>query len=103
MPREEHKDLLSRFFHWLKPDGYLLATVTNQREEPYTETDFYDVTMYWSNWGLTDYQQMLEEIGFNLIETSQLEHGYVENFDGPGEVHPIIFARTAPVSGVDQG
>ena len=49
LPREEHAELLRRIYTWLKPGGYLLATVTQEAEAAYTEDDFFGVTMYWSN------------------------------------------------------
>src|SRR3989338_1366755 len=43
LPREEHPELLRRIYRWLKPGGYLLATVAACAEAAYTEDDFFDV------------------------------------------------------------
>ena len=95
LPREEHPELLRRIYEWLKPGGYLLATVTPFAEAAYTEDDFFDVTMYWSNWGLDDYRTMLMQIGFKLLETTVIGHGYTEEKQTPAEHHPLIFAQVA--------
>ncbi len=93
LPREEHPELLRRIHRWLRPGGYLLMAVTRFAEAPYTEDDFFGVTMYWSNYGLDDYQKMLTEIGFKLLETTVIGHGYAEDKPAPAEQHPLIFAQ----------
>jgi len=93
LPREEHPCLFQRIHGWLKPGGYLLATVSQFSEAPYTEDDFHGVTMYWSNLGLEDYKKTLSEIGFALLETTVIGHGYREASGTPEECHPLIFAR----------
>ena len=45
LPREEHPCLFQRIHGWLKPGGYLLATVSQFSEAPYTEDDFHGVTI----------------------------------------------------------
>lgn len=95
LPREEHPELLRRIYAWLKPSGYLLATVTLIAEAAYTEDDFFDVPMYWSNYGLEDYKTILTQIGFKLLDTSVIGHGYTEEKHTPAEQHPLIFAQVA--------
>ena len=51
------------------------------------------VTMYWSNYGLDDYKKILVEIGFRLLKTSAMGHGYTETHDTPDEHHPLVFAQ----------
>jgi cyclopropane fatty-acyl-phospholipid synthase-like methyltransferase len=91
-PREEHVLLFQRIHEWLKPHGYLLATLALHAEEAYTEPDFFGVTMYWSNYGIDEYRALLERTGFEVLETTVLGHGY-DDADAPGERHPLIFAR----------
>jgi len=93
LPREEHPELLRRVFQWLKPGGYLLASVTPVAEAAYTEDDFFGVTMYWSNYGLEDYHALLRDIGFRLLNTASLDHGYTGGAHVPPEEHPLIFAQ----------
>lgn len=93
LPRQEHPELFRRIHTWLKPGGYLLATLTATSEAPYTEDDFFGVTMYWSNYGLDDYEAMLMQIGYRLMETTLIGHGYREEQPAAEEHHPLIFAQ----------
>ncbi|MBI5294359.1 MAG: class I SAM-dependent methyltransferase [Chloroflexi bacterium] len=93
LPREEHPELLRRIRGWLKPGGYLLATLSARSEDAYTEDDFFDVTMYWSNYGLDEYQSMLTQLGFTLLETTVIGHGYTE--EAQAEHHPLVLAQAA--------
>jgi SAM-dependent methyltransferase len=91
LPREEHPELLRRIRGWLKPGGYLLATLSARSEEAYTEDDFFDVSMYWSNYGLEEYKSILSQLGFELLETTVIGHGYTE--EAETEQHPLVFSR----------
>lgn len=93
LPREEHPELLRRIRGWLKPGGYLLATLSARAEDAYTEDDFFDVTMYWSNYGLDEYKSMLTQLGFELLETTVIGHGYTE--EAQAEHHPLVLAQAA--------
>lgn len=92
LPREEHPELLRRIYGWLKPGGYLLATLSYLNEAPYTE-DYLGVTMYWSNYGLEDYKKILTEVGFTLMETTVVGHGYQAEVQTSDERHPLVFAQ----------
>lgn len=93
LPREEHASLFGRVRDWLKPGGYLMCTLNHSNESAYTEDDFFGVTMYWSNYGLRDYVEILNRLGFSILNTSRIGDGYSEDHDGPAEDHPIVFAR----------
>jgi ubiquinone/menaquinone biosynthesis C-methylase UbiE len=90
LPRAEQLELLSSIRRWLKPGGYFLATLSLWNEEPYTE-DFFGVEMFWTNFALEEYIGFLQDLGFEMLETSMLSHGY--NEDRPVETHPLVFAR----------
>ena len=62
-------------------------------EAPYTEDNFFGITMYWSNYSLKDYRKTLTEIGFTILETTVIGHSYREASAIPSERHPLIFAR----------
>jgi hypothetical protein len=49
--------------------------------------------MYWSNYGLEEYQRLLGEIGFTILETGTIGAGYQDAELSPGEAHPLIFAQ----------
>ena len=93
LPREVHPELFRRIYDWLQPGGYLLCTLTRFTEEAYTEDDFFGVTMYWSNYGLEDYKEILTRVGFSLLETYVIGHGYTEAHQVPHEHHPLVFAQ----------
>ena len=93
IPREEHAGLFRRIRDWLKPGGYLMCTLTFYSETAYTEDDFFGETMYWSNYGLGDYADILTGLGFRLLRTSTVGHGYSKDPDTRPEIHPLVFAR----------
>ena len=93
LPREEHPELLRRVHRWLKPGGYLLATLSAVNESPYTDDDFFGEIMFWSNYGLPEYKEILTRLGFSLLEITGIGHGYGETFAGADEHHPLILAR----------
>ena len=93
LPREEHAVLFSRVHDWLKPGGYLMCTLSHSSEPAYTEDDFFGVTMYWSNYGLGDYTDMLTGLGFGILRSSRIGDGFSESHESPGENHPLVFAR----------
>jgi cyclopropane fatty-acyl-phospholipid synthase-like methyltransferase len=93
LPREEHPVLFERIRRWLKPGGFLMATLTRHAEAAYTEDDFFGVTMYWCNYGLEDYLQIIASQGYHLLEAAVISHGYRNLPDQPAERHPWIFAQ----------
>ena len=93
IPREEHAALFRRVRDWLKPGGYLMRTLSHLSEMAYTEDEFFGVTMYWSNYGLEEYTDILTGVGFSMLRDSTIGDGYSESHDAPGEDHPLVFAR----------
>jgi hypothetical protein len=49
--------------------------------------------MYWSNYGIDEYRELLTGIGFSLLEVSTTGHGYPEGMQQPTERHPLVLAR----------
>jgi len=93
LPREEHEPLFRRIHGWLRPGGLLLATLAMTDESAYTE-EFFDVEMYWSNYGIDEYRTMLERTAFEVLQSGVLHHGYDDEGAKP-ERHPIVLARKA--------
>lgn len=94
LPRSEHASLFRRIHDWLRPGGYLLASLAWQEESGYTEHDFFGVEMFWSNFGIEDYRRMLAGCGFVLLDEQTVSYVYDEA-DLPTETHPIVLAQRA--------
>lgn len=92
VPREEHPALFRRIHDWLKPGGYLLCLLPHDDEETYID-DFFGSTMYWSGYALKDYLQILNHIGFDILEESFVGSGFDEAVVAEPENHPIALAR----------
>ncbi len=93
LPKEEHEELFTRIHRWLKPQGYFMGTVAREDEAPYTEDDFFGVTMYWSNYGVREYKQILTGLGFTLLGMEELGAGYRDGLKVTTEIHPLLFAQ----------
>ena len=89
-PRDLHQALFERVHAWLRPGGLLLASLAMTDEGSYTE-DFFGVEMYWSNYDMPRYREMIASCGFALLAEGTLSNGYAA--DQPAEVHPIVFAE----------
>jgi len=93
IPKEQQPELFRRIHHWLKPNGYLLATLTHSNEAGYTEDGFFGETMYWSNFSLTEYEDLLRDAGFSVLASARLGHGYGDEEAWREESHPLLFAQ----------
>ncbi len=95
LPREEHLHLFRKTHRWLKPGGLLLCTLSHHGEEGYTEEDFFGATMYWSNYSLDEYMEMLTGVGFVPLEIQSTGCGYDYEGTTPqtNEDHPLVLAR----------
>jgi SAM-dependent methyltransferase len=94
IPRDEHNTLFERVAYWLRPGGYLLASIANSDHPGYTEADFFGVTMYWSHFEPEYYAATLNRLGFEVLKSGVLSHGYRNAPGLPPERHPFVFART---------
>lgn len=94
IPKEKHEKVVKLYYDWLVPSGWLVMTVASKDEKAYTEDDFFDTTMYWSNYGKNQYTEMLSKVGFQVMNPQIVELGYDEGIlQTEGEVHPIIVAK----------
>ena len=93
IPREEHPELFRRIHRWLKPGGYLLASLAFHDEPLYTENDFFGAQMFWSNYDLDTYLRLLQSLGFQLLETARLGHGFDDKLDFDLESHPLVLVQ----------
>lgn len=92
LPRGEQSGLFVRVGRWLRPGGYLLATLSRFGEAGYTESGFFGVTMCWSHFGLDEYRPQIAAAGFDVLSVAMAGEGYVDD-DGPNVTHPLVLAR----------
>ncbi len=78
VPQERQLILFKKIFEWLKKNGTAYLVLANQDVKEWRE-DFYGVEMYWSHFGKQKYQQLINEVGFELIwdEVENLPNGEV--------------------------
>ena len=95
IPREDHPRLFSRIRDWLKPGGYLMCTLSLDSEAGYTEDDFFGAKMYWSNYGLSEYEEMLAGIGFTMLRSTIIGHGLSDATYASSERHPLVLLGRA--------
>ena len=95
IPREDHPRLFRRIRAWLKPGGYLMCTLSLDSEAGYTEDDFFGAKMYWSNYGLSEYEEMLAGIGFTMLRSTIIGHGLSDATYASSEQHPLVLLGRA--------
>jgi SAM-dependent methyltransferase len=93
LPREEQPGLLAKLVGWLRPGGYLLATLAASDEPEYTEPNFFGATMYWSHYDASWYVDRLIGSGCQILHLGVVGHGYDEASSLPPERHPVVLAR----------
>ena len=95
LPRNDQVNLIRRLGSWVRDGGVVLATVSLTDEAPYTERDFFGVTMYWTNFAQATYEAMFAKAGFRVIDQGVIGHGY-SDVDAPEERHPFLFLERVP-------
>jgi SAM-dependent methyltransferase len=74
LPIEEQPALFANMYRWLRPGGYLLATV-GHRAWTGTETEWLGAKMYWSHADEATYRQWLTTQGFSVCWTRFIPEG----------------------------
>ncbi len=93
LPRDEQRELLGRFARWVRPGGFVLATLPGSAHPGYTEPDFFGVTMYWSQHEASWYAARLVELGFEILHMEEVGHGYLDEANLPPERHSVVLGR----------
>ncbi|KAI1355873.1 methyltransferase [Xylaria sp. FL0043] len=74
LPRSKLKDMLTKIYEWLKPNGvFVLNLATIDEEEIHGE--FFGYGMFWSSFDVDGNQALLREIGFDLLQVEVLQAG----------------------------
>jgi cyclopropane fatty-acyl-phospholipid synthase-like methyltransferase len=87
VPVEEQQSMVWKLSRWLRPGGYLLATV-GARAWTGTEDNWHGAPMYWSHADRETYLAWLNEAGFEVHWTRFIPEG-----DGG---HTLLLAKRAP-------
>jgi SAM-dependent methyltransferase len=87
VPVNEQPDLFPKLSRWLRPGGYLLATV-GTRAWTGTEENWHGAPMYWSHADRDTYLEWLEAAGFEVIWTRFIPEG--------DSGHTLLLAKKAP-------
>ncbi len=73
LPRERHQELFEHMHELLNDDGAILVTVGGEEMDNYTEEDWSDSEMVWSSYSQEKSLEIIEDSGFNVIETYEEE------------------------------
>ena len=67
VPRDEQAELLGKIADWLRPGGYLVATMGAEATEADYNEDFLGTPMYWSNFDSETNRRLVREAGLKDI------------------------------------
>lgn len=71
LPRAEHAGLFGHIFRWLRPGGFLLATLGVENKEVDYVPDWLGVPMYWSSFDSTRAREVIEHAGFRILTAKE--------------------------------
>jgi len=75
LPREEHQKLFNHISDLLREDGKLLVTVGAEEMDEHTENDWAGSEMVWSSYSQEKNLEIIEDSGFDVVETYEEESG----------------------------
>jgi len=87
VPIEEQRGVFRKLSRWLRPGGFLLATV-GFRAWTGTEDNWHGARMYWSHADRQTYLAWLQEAGFQVLWTRFIPEGT--------SGHTLLLAKRAP-------
>jgi SAM-dependent methyltransferase len=71
VPRDEQAELLCKIADWLRPGGYLVATMGADSTEAYFNEDFLGKPMYWSNFNSETNRRLVKEAGLSILSAEE--------------------------------
>ncbi|KAI4634019.1 uncharacterized protein J4E87_001188 [Alternaria ethzedia] len=74
LPRSQLKDMLVKIYSWLKPGGFFAFNLASVDEEE-IHGEMMGYGMFWSSYGVHENCEMLEQIGFELLEVEKVKAG----------------------------
>ncbi|CAN9322632.1 unnamed protein product [Alternaria alternata] len=81
LPRSQLKDLLAKIYRWIKPGGLFVFNLAGIDEEE-IHGEMMGYGMFWSSYGMQENRDILQDIGFELLEVEKVKAG-----DGKLEEH----------------
>ena len=81
LPRAQLEDLLAKIYTWIKPGGLFVFNLAGLDEEE-IHGEMMGYGMFWSSYGMQKNCEILEDIGFELLEVETVKAG-----DGKLEEH----------------
>jgi SAM-dependent methyltransferase len=91
VPREEHAALFRKISRWLRPGGYLLATLSGHGETDGTQDEFIGVPMYFSGFSPQANRVLLNGAGFDLLIDEVIE---MTEPEGPSSFQWLLATKT---------
>lgn len=91
VPRTEHSRLFGKIAGWLRPGGYLLATLSGQGATDGIQPDFVGVPMYFSGWPPDTNRELLTAAGFELLFDDVVE---IAEPEGTASFHWVLATKT---------
>lgn len=73
LPREKHEKFFNHINQLLKDDGTVLVTVGGEEMDEYSEEDWSGSEMVWSSYSQEKSLEIIEDSGFNVVETYEEE------------------------------
>ena len=83
VPRDQQPQRLRDIACWLKPGGWLVATMGTQSSIGDVEDDWLGAPMYWSSYDAESNVRLVEEAGLEIVESqeeTEEEHGQPISF-----------------------
>jgi len=74
LPRSQLKDMLVKIYSWLKPGGLFAFNLAGVDEEE-IHGEMMGYGMFWSSYGVHENCEMLEQVGFELLEVERVKAG----------------------------
>ena len=74
LPRSKLKAMLAKIHSWLKPGGIFVFNLATIDEEE-IHGEFLGYGMFWSSYGAVESQELLKEVGFDLLQVEVLQAG----------------------------
>jgi SAM-dependent methyltransferase len=91
VPRDEHAALFREIARWLRPVGYLLATLSGGGETDGRQDDFIGVPVYFSGYSPETNRGLLNGAGFELLIDEVIE---MTEPEGPSSFQWLLATKT---------